>query len=112
MQTQTYNIPPLKSGTVFEGIRFQLPEEETYNLAYAYAKIQLRKSPGGLVEQEFRPGDGSLIIEAPYDIVWPEQNIKAKPGMYFWDLKIRFADQRIEIPFEGKWQIGTFITVL
>jgi hypothetical protein len=112
MQAQIFNFPVLKSGTVFEGIRFQLPEEEVYNLTGGTAKIQLRKSPGGLIEQEFKLSDGSLIIETPYDIVLPEQNIRAKPGVFFWDLKIRFADGRVEIPFAGKWTIETYITQL
>jgi len=112
MKTQNVNLPEIISGTDFEGIKFILPAEDIYNLLYANVKIQLRKSPGDPVAQEFKPGSGTLIIELPYTIWWPQQKITAKAGMYYWDLKIQFADQRVEIPFGGSLPVKNSITQL
>ena len=103
------NIPPIKTGTDFDGLEFWLPEEEVLSLAYATAKIQFRTSPGAPVAQEFRPGNGSLVIELPNKIIWPQQKITAKPGIYQWDLKIQFID-RTEIPFGGRITVLPYIT--
>jgi hypothetical protein len=112
MTVQNCNLPDLNYDNTFPGIQFVLPENELYDLAYATAKIQFRKSVGSAVEFEFKPGNGSLIIEQPYTITIPEQIVPLKPGIYLWDLKIRFQDQREKTYVGGKWTINPVITSL
>lgn len=110
MTVQNYNLPDCNSHNTFEGVEFSLPENEIYDLAYATAKIQIKTAVGTLPVKEFKPGDGSLIITQPYTITIPQQLINLQPGVYLWDLKIRFQDQRQKTYIGGKWTIKPVIT--
>jgi hypothetical protein len=109
---QNCNLPPLNHDNTFEGIQFVLPENALFDLSYATAKMQFRKSVGAPVDLEFRPGMGTMVIEQPYTITIPPQKIELKPGIYLWDLKIRFQDGREKTYVGGKWIINPVITVL
>jgi hypothetical protein len=113
MGTQTHNLKEYKSHTTFEGIKFTLPEGDLYNLQYAAAIMQVRKSSGTPVMQQFRPGDGTMVINVEQrTITIPPQIIKLAAGTYMWDLRIRFQDQREKIYVEGKWVIQSYISAL
>ena len=112
MKTIIYNLPEVTTGSdLEEDLLFRLPADPQFDLAYATAKIQFRKSPGDPFAQEFKPGNGTLVIEPPYAIRWPAQKITAKPGIYQWQLRIRFTD-RDEFPWGGTITVKTAITTI
>lgn len=110
MIPQKFDLPACKTGTTFKGFYFDLPAEDIYNLAYAAVIMQVRKGPGEPLVHEFKPGNGTLVIEQPYRIVIPSQLISIKPGTYHYDMRIRFADQRNNIYVEGIWPILSVIS--
>ena len=106
-----YNIPELTTGSDLEEVVFNFPQESEFDLTYATAKIQFRKSPGAPVMQEFKPGNGSLIIEPPYTIRWPQQEVTAKPDLYQWQLRIRYTN-RDEFPWGGVIPVKPALTII
>lgn len=106
---QNYNLPTVNFDNTFSGVEFTLEAFPAINLAGAVAKIQVRRSAGLAVAQEFI-SPATLTITQPNKVSIPAQIITIPAGNYKWDLKIKFADNTEKTYIGGDWIINSVIT--
>lgn len=111
----TYNIPDRVKGTTFKGVQFSLKNSvsnEPLNLTNAQVKLQFRRgSEIGLVKKELAVGTGitltnpvgGVLVLEPFLVTWD-------PGLYFYDLKITYPTNVIEVYINGTFRVLQNVT--
>jgi hypothetical protein len=108
--TDNYDFDPVRQGTTYERVTFELPQEDICLLTGASIFMQLRKSAGGICLAEFSTENSKIKILSAYAFCFEEQIINLAPDSYWYDILILFPDGRREIPLGGRWQILPSVT--